>query len=362
MQTDSTAAQATEQPSTAHVTIVEQAAEQQPSNPRKPYRWGVCKKPECGHRILSKNKSRLCKRHYDEDKNRNKRGKLMVETADRKQQTLARLLGLSELPTVEELRADVAWEARHKIADHVGCRVCGVFPKTPLWQRHLREHQMTLAEYHAAYPGARLWSFTYTADANAKSGEGSSDVQELMANFADLYFTPEQISEGRRDAKWEKRNGGITDVVMCRICGRKIRGWFPTHLELMHQQLTINEYLTKWPNAPTKSDATITRHAETSKRTWRRNRGELQRLRATALPDDWPTKPTDWVFIGLILLQRAYTSNEELQVCLDASGGPKCRYSEDGSWGIITHRGQAANYITAIRKWVDRPGKTPSRK
>jgi hypothetical protein len=85
---------------------------------------------------------------------------------------------------------------------------------------------------------------------------------------------------------------------------------------------------------------------------------EAKRLKATALPTDWSTKPEGWVFIGLILLQRDYMSNDELAVCLDASKGPACHYSEDGSWGIITRPGRAANYITAIRRWVGRPGKS----
>jgi hypothetical protein len=85
---------------------------------------------------------------------------------------------------------------------------------------------------------------------------------------------------------------------------------------------------------------------------------DYDRIVATALPADWSSKPEGWVFIGLILLQRDYISNEELAVCLDASGGPKCPYSEDGTWGVITQPGRAANYITAIRKWVNRPGKT----
>ena len=76
-----------------------------------------------------------------------------------------------------------------------------------------------------------------------------------------------------------------------------------------------------------------------------------------ALPDDWRTKPAEDVFIGLILLQRSYMTNDELATALEASGGPQCRYSGDGSWDCITRRGQAANHTTKIRKWVNRPGK-----
>ncbi len=83
----------------------------------------------------------------------------------------------------------------------------------------------------------------------------------------------------------------------------------------------------------------------------------LVELRATALPDDWRTKPAEDVFIGLILLQRAYMTNDELATALEASGGPPCQYSEDGSWDCITRPGPAANRISKIRKWVRKPGR-----
>ena len=94
----------------------------------------------------------------------------------------------------------------------------------------------------------------------------------------------------------------------------------------------------------------------------REKEAKADRIIAMALPDDWTEKPAEWVFIGLILRQRDYLANEELALCLDASGGPKCRYSEDGSWGVITRPGQAANLVSKIRKWVDRPGRPVGRK
>jgi hypothetical protein len=239
---------------------------------REPYKWGVCRKPRCRHRIRSKNKSGLCKPHYDEEKNRKKRAKLITEKESHKKETLANLLGLSELPTPEELRLDIAWEARHSIANFVGCRHCGDFFKTPLRQNHLKKIGMTADEYHSAYPGARLWSFAYAAAANAKSGVGSAGIQELMTNFAELYVAADQLIECRKDTGWGKSH----NFVVCRMCGRKVHGWLPTHLQLKHQKMTIDEYLTIWPNAPTQSEFMRTRHAETSKRTWRRNKQQVE--------------------------------------------------------------------------------------
>jgi hypothetical protein len=189
----------------------------------------------------------------------------------------------------------------------------------------------------------------------------------------------------------EEKDREITEYVVCRECGVKVghlAGGSTSHLRKFHQ-LTIRQYRDRWHGAPTISidaqkkqrkacanwrSSDIERANKSSRESMRRTaakiRGKLaevdtlraqvveaERLRATALPADWHTKPEDWVFIGLVLRQRAYMSNDELAVCLDASGGPKCRYSEDGSWGIITRPGPAANHISKIRKWAERPGK-----
>jgi hypothetical protein len=181
---------------------------------------------------------------------------------------------------LEELRLDVAWEARQGIADYIACRECGLFRKTPLWQPHLKNtHKLTVASYRALYPGARLISFAYIANLNAESGRGSTDVRRLMANFADAYFTGEQLTAGRADAKWEKDNG-VIDAVMCRICGLKIRGLFRPHLNNVHKQTTLDQYLTIWPNAPTiGSDIKRSRMTEVNKGSWQRKQAEIEKLR-----------------------------------------------------------------------------------
>jgi predicted transcriptional regulator len=274
--------------------------------------------------------------------------------------TILAKLKLSAPPTLEELRLDYAWEARRGIGEFIACRHCGMFRKTPLWQRHLAEHKLTVAAYKALYPGVRLISFAYIADRNAATGRGSTDVKELMAKCADAYFGPKEILEGRADPKWEERKG--FDLKMCRSCGRKV-GRLAPHLAQVHKQ-TTDEYLIQWPNAPLMSDterAAAQEYARESRLNVQAKLAEAERLRAAALPDDWDKKTPEEIFIGMILIQRKDSmSQEELADRLDASG-LKCRFSGDGSWGVITRAGSAANAISKVRKWVGRQGKTPKK-
>jgi hypothetical protein len=60
---------------------------------------------------------------------------------------------------LEACRLDPAWEARHRMADHVVCRECGAILQAPLGgnKGHLwRRHQMAVRAYRAVYPGARI--------------------------------------------------------------------------------------------------------------------------------------------------------------------------------------------------------------
>jgi hypothetical protein len=63
---------------------------------------------------------------------------------------------------------------------------------------------------------------------------------------------------------------------------------------------------------------------------------------------------------GHLLSREGYMSNQELAERLDASGLP-CRYADD--WETALSRMPTAmNYVGEIRKWVHRPGKSPSKK
>jgi hypothetical protein len=160
--------------------------------------------------------------------------------------------------TVEELRLDVAWEARHHMPDHIGCRICGEFSTWRISGNdgHLWVvHQITTSEYRAAYPGARLFSFTCIA-----SKKERLDVQEWMAREADDHLTPEAANECRADMQWEKHHK-ITDAVICRECCQKIRQDLAAHIKRRHQ-MRLAEYRNKWKGAPTRSDAKRTRDVE----------------------------------------------------------------------------------------------------
>lgn len=79
-------------------------------------------------------------------------------------------------------------------------------------------------------------------------------------------------------------------------------------------------------------------------------------------PADWWDKSIDYRIVGSELLSKAYMSNEELGKRLDSSRLLKCPYGTDG-WEIaLRGSGRAANYVTEIRKWVNRPGKRPEPK
>ena len=191
----------------------------------------------------------MCKQHGNQERLRNRRAKLRAEKANRKRETLAHLLGISELPTPEELRLDVAWEARRGIANFIGCRECGDFLKTPLSQAKgghiaVKHPHLSVEKYQELYPFARLMSLSQSAQSHGNS------VEEFVKNFADAYFTPAEIAEGRLDGGWEVRNG--ISPAMCRLCGRKIRshqGLLP-HLRHQHPHTSLQEYLTRWPGVP----------------------------------------------------------------------------------------------------------------
>lgn len=87
---------------------------------------------------------------------------------------------------------------------------------------------------------------------------------------------------------------------------------------------------------------------------------DAKRLRATALPDNWPMKPAGWVFIGSILKQHTYISNPALAILLDDCKH-KCPYADDWHTALSgAKRGgskRAVDYIWEIRNWVGKPAR-----
>jgi hypothetical protein len=79
-------------------------------------------------------------------------------------------------------------------------------------------------------------------------------------------------------------------------------------------------------------------------------------------PRDWWARRIDWRIIADVLLSsEGYMPNEELAQILDASRILKCPYGV--TWkSALSRAGRAMNYISEIRTWAGRPGKTPRAK
>jgi len=186
--------------------------------------------------------------------------------------------GQSRYVTPEQLEAcrkDPAWEARLGIADRVVCRVCGASPQFPLsgkkghlWVRH----RMSTQHYNATYPGARLSSFKVIARNAVRRHGRCSDVRKLMATRAEHYVTPEELGLYRRDPAREAQVG-ISNYVVCRVCGAKIRtslsGSRSDHL-LAEHGLNLPQYRRLWPRAPRCSTERAKAVSKASRR-WARN-------------------------------------------------------------------------------------------
>lgn len=219
-----------------------------------------------------------------------------------------------QTPTIEELRLDVAWEARRNVAYRIGCRVCGKFVRRlggkdgHLWL----VHQMSTRDYHIAFPGARLFDFACIAR------QHNQDAQELMAAFAANYFKPEEILDGRKDMKWETGHK-IGDAVMCRECGRRVRAELSVHLRLKHRMI-LAEYEAKWPGVPTRSDARRRQGVEWWKnnpvKAIAKNKTNNARKKLRVLPAGLSERPKTWQLIVPVLVADrvagGHISNQEV--------------------------------------------------
>jgi hypothetical protein len=151
---------------------------------------------------------------------------------------------------LEAARLDMAWEARNGIMDRVACRACGRLVKR-LGGRKLVTHLqtkhtgMTLREYQTLYPCSPKGR---AAGRQGKSGRG----------VIDDYVAGAELLACRADPEWEVLHG-ITDFVVCRECGTKMRSrlslsdsdskWGCRHLQLQHG-MTMKQYLAKHAGAP----------------------------------------------------------------------------------------------------------------
>jgi hypothetical protein len=80
-------------------------------------------------------------------------------------------------------------------------------------------------------------------------------------------------------------------------------------------------------------------------------------------PEDWWQKPIEYRIIGGELTSSGHIGNRELGRRLDASRILKCPPSYGATWEIaLKGAGRAANFLSDIRKWINRPGKIISPK
>jgi hypothetical protein len=307
---------------------------------------------------------------------------------------------------LEACRRDPAWESRQGISDRVVCRECAASVRTPmggkkghLWVRH----RISVADYRAAYPSARLYSFRLIAQVQG------CEVGELIRRTAERYVTPEELNECRHDPAWEKLCN-LTDVIVCRQCGAKIRSALcgGTH-HLSQHGWSLKEYLAHYPGAPWRTAAVADAQRRTAARLradlehkkratvasvrWQKNNPEkvkkiqakyrarpenkkkalaLNRnhrarirvlLQAAKRPVDWHKRPVAWRLIATELLLQDYLSNNELAQRLDSSNILRCPY--ESTWRASVESKGFAEFIRRIRSWIGRPGrikgKTPAR-
>jgi hypothetical protein len=187
----------------------------------------------------------------------------------------------------------------------------------------------------------------------------SKTADELMAEFAARYLTPLEVQEYLKDRKWEEHHG-IKDFVACRLCGFKCKFRLSDHLMSRHSTSSA-AYRLRFPESLLLPLSKEDSERDRSRKKGRALREELAALRA-ARPDDWDDVPIEWRIIGGELLsRRVYMSNEELAERLDGSRILRCPYATD--WKTALSRpGRAANFISEVRAWVNRPGRSLRKK
>jgi hypothetical protein len=164
---------------------------------------------------------------------------------------------------LKEALNDPAWQARQGVIDpavptnRVVCLECREL-KCELNANgnhsHLAgKHHMPAAEYKRNHPGARLVSFKRSAAQNTRQGR-TKTIQDLIAEDAEAYVTPEVWKAVARDEEWEEHKG-IMKFVVCRMrspqgyrCGFKSKSDLHLHLKAWHG-LTSAAYRELFPKA-----------------------------------------------------------------------------------------------------------------
>jgi predicted transcriptional regulator len=250
---------------------------------------------------------------------------------------------------------DPAWEARKNISDRTACRECFRLYRGPVTLHLKAQHGMSLTKYRQLHPEARLFSFKQVA---ADTGRR---CQDLMHEFAESHATPEERAAAALAGREYYRRNAITDHVICCVecCGFKSTQ-LHHHLRNSHGMST-RDYGTKYGWLPVTPEAILAKARANDKA----KNEELKHLRAmTSLPQDWYQKPIEWRIVGNELLSRDYMSNVELGRGLDDSRLLTCPYGESWEKALSSNKRDlnrtAIKLVSAVRKWIGKPGKTPT--
>ena len=260
---------------------------------------------------------------------------------------------------LEEMRLDVAWEARPENrgivpANRIVCRECGeLLHDISGKHSHIRlKHHWEMDEYKSKYPGARLKTFARSEEQNRREG-GTKTAEDLMDEFAAMYVTGKELVECHADPQWEKHHG-FTAFIVCRVCGLKSKNALYNKAGLRHHHhlkqhgLTSDAYLARFPGCELRPQ-------------YLKDAAKLK-LAAAWRPDDWwDEDKADWRIIGNELLSRpGYMSNEELGRRLDQSQ-LSCKYGDCWETALTRNR-TAINYVWKIRTWVRRSARNARKK
>jgi hypothetical protein len=160
---------------------------------------------------------------------------------------------------LKQCRLDPMWEVRPENrgivpVERIVCRECGEIRgdlNSSGGKSHLlNDHPHTPPEaYLRKYPGARLTPFARHFARYA----GNKTIESWLDEFAALYVTPAELAKCRKDPAWEARRG-ITNFVVCRLCGLKKQSSISGHKKNGHlvtaHGMPFSAYRVLFPKAP----------------------------------------------------------------------------------------------------------------
>jgi hypothetical protein len=214
-----------------------------------------------------------------------------------------------------------------------------------LWKMHRKilgcdDPEKIVHRYRLRSPGARLFSFQRIAN------DRSRDVNELMAEFAELYVTPEVLAAANSDPEYEDKH--MPKYVICRElrCGFKSVGALHGHLESQHDIKDIDKWRREHNWAPIIAPAAARKKAEELS-----DRNKKLRKRAWR-PADWKDWPVWQKAVGMLIIENTSLEPREIGIHMDDSR-TQFRWPEEwkyDSWERnFTKTGPGATWISKIR-------------